>query len=51
MKKNNKANGFITFKKKERKLSAEELMLLTYGVGEKDSWESLGLQGDLTSPS
>ena len=28
----------------ERKLSAEELMLLNYGVGE-DSWESLGLQG------
>ena len=34
----------------ERKLSAEELMLLNYGVGE-DSWESLGLQGDPTSPS
>ena len=33
-----------------RKLSAEELMLLNFGVGE-DSWESLGLQGDLTSPS
>ena len=33
-----------------RKLSAEELMLLNYGVGE-DSWESLGLQGDPTSPS
>ena len=31
-----------------RKLSAEELMLLNCGVGE-DSWESLGLQGDLTS--
>ena len=28
-----------------RRLSAEELMLLNYGVGE-DSWESLGLQGD-----
>ena len=28
---------------------AEELMLLTCGVGE-DSWESLGLQGDPTSP-
>ena len=28
-----------------RKLSAEELMLLNNGVG-KDSWESLGLQGD-----
>ena len=28
-----------------RKLSAKELMFLTYGVGE-DSWESLGLQGD-----
>ena len=33
-----------------RKLSAEKLMLLNYGVGE-DSWESLGLQGDPTSPS
>ena len=35
---------------KESKLSAEELMLLNCGVGE-DSWESLGLQGDPTSPS
>ena len=32
-----------------RTLSAEELMLLNCGVGE-DSWESLGLQGDPTSP-
>ena len=32
------------------KLSAEELMLLNCGVG-GDSWESLGLQGDPTSPS
>ena len=32
------------------KLSAEELVLLNFGVGE-DSWESLGLQGDPTSPS
>ena len=32
-----------------RKLSAEELMLLNCGVGE-DSWESLGVQGDPTSP-
>ena len=32
------------------KLSVEELMLLNCGVGE-DSWESLGLQGDPTSPS
>ena len=32
-----------------RKLSTEELMLLSCGVGE-DSWESLGLQGDPTSP-
>ena len=30
--------------------STEELMLLNCGVGE-DSWESLGLQGDPTSPS
>ena len=33
-----------------RKVRAEELMLLNCGVGE-DSWESLGLQGDPTSPS
>ena len=33
-----------------RKLSAEELMLLNCGVGE-DSWESVGLQRDPTSPS
>ena len=33
-----------------RKLRAEGLMLLNCGVGE-DSWESLGLQGDPTSPS
>ena len=33
-----------------RKLSTEELMLLNCHVGE-DSWESLGLQGDPTSPS
>ena len=33
-----------------RKPSAEELMLLNCGVGE-DPWESLGLQGDPTSPS
>ena len=33
-----------------RKLSTEELMLLICGVGE-DSRESLGLQGDPTSPS
>ena len=33
-----------------RKLSAKELMLLNWGVGD-DSWESLGLQGDPTSPS
>ena len=34
----------------KRKLSIEELMLLNCGIGE-DSWESLGLQGDPTSPS
>ena len=33
-----------------RKLSSEEFILLTCGVGE-DSWESLGLQGDPASPS
>ena len=32
------------------KLSADESMLLNCGVG-KDSGESLGLQGDPTSPS
>ena len=32
-----------------RKLSSEELMLLNCGAGE-DSWESLGLQGNPTSP-
>ena len=32
-----------------RRLSAEELLLLKCGVGE-DSWESVGLQGDPTSP-
>ena len=32
-----------------RRPSAEELMVLNCGVGE-DSWESLGLQGDPTSP-
>ena len=32
-----------------RKLSTEEMMLLNCGVG-ADSWESLGLQGDQTSP-
>ena len=32
------------------KLSAEELVLLNYSVGE-DSSESFGLQGDPTSPS
>ena len=33
-----------------RKLSTEKFMLLNCDVGE-DSWESLGLQGDPTSPS
>ena len=33
----------------ERKLSAEEFMLLNCGVGE-DSCESLGLQADSTGP-
>ena len=32
-----------------RRLSVKELMFLNCGVGE-DSWESLGLQGDPTSP-
>ena len=34
----------------ERKLSTEKLMFFNCGVGE-DSWESLGLQRDQTSPS
>ena len=34
----------------QRKLNAEELMLLNCGVG-GDSWESFGLQGNLTGPS
>ena len=34
----------------QRRLSSKELMLLNCGVRE-DSWESLGLQGDPTSPS
>ena len=33
-----------------RKLSAKNVMLLNCGIGE-DSWKSLGLQGDPTSPS
>ena len=33
-----------------KKAESEELMLLNCGVGE-DSWESLGPQGDPTSPS
>ena len=33
-----------------KKVNAEELVLLNCGVAE-DSWESLGLQGDPTSPS
>ena len=34
----------------QRKLSAKELMLLNCGVGE-DSRESVGMQGDPTSPA
>ena len=34
----------------QRRLNAKELMLSNCGAGE-DSWESLGLQGDPTSPS
>ena len=34
----------------QRRLGVEELMLLNWGVGE-ESQESLGLQGDPTSPS
>ena len=38
----------LDYKKKDAR--PEELMLLNCGVGE-DPWESLGLQGDPTSPS
>ena len=38
------------FSSRKKKLSTKELMLLNCGVGE-DSWESLGRQGDPTSPS
>ena len=41
--------GCESWKRVWRKLSAEELRLLNCGVGE-DSWESLGLQGNPTSP-
>ena len=34
----------------KKKLSTKELMLLNCDIGE-DSWESLGLEGDPTSPS
>ena len=37
-------------KRSSRRISADELMLSNYVVGE-DSGESLGLQGDPTSPS
>ena len=44
--KNNSLHFMVIY----RKLSSKELMLLNCGVGE-DSWESLGQQGDPTSPS
>ena len=44
------SNSCVWMWELERKLSAEELMLLNCGVGE-DSWESLGLQGDPISQS
>ena len=37
-------------KRTQRRLGVEDLMLLNWGVGE-ESQESLGLQGDQTSPS
>ena len=43
-------NSHVWMWELDYKESAKELMLLNYGVGE-DSWESLGLQGDPTSPS
>ena len=42
--------SWIIKKAEHQRLSAKELMLLNCGVGE-DSSESLGLQGDPTSPS
>ena len=44
------SSGHVWMWELDYKESAEELMLLNCGVGE-DSWESLGLQGDPTSPS
>ena len=43
------ASSDLVFRMMWRRLSTEELMLLNCGVGE-DSWESLGLQGNPTSP-
>ena len=45
-----KKENFFKADASQRKLSMKELMLLNCGVGE-DSWESLGLQGDPSSPS
>ena len=42
-------SDIISVETERRRLSTEEWMLLNCGVGE-DSWESLGLQGDPTSP-
>ena len=46
---NSKWINNLNVKAKTIKLSTEEMMFLNCGVGE-DSWESLGLQGDPTSP-
>ena len=44
------SHGHLWMWELDYKESVEELILLNCGVGE-NSWESLGLQGDPTSPS
>ena len=44
------SSGHVWMWELDYKESAKESMFLNCGVGE-DSWESLGLQGDPTSPS
>ena len=44
------SSGHVWMWELDHKKSTKELMLWNCGVGE-DSWESLGLQGDPTSPS
>ena len=44
------SSSYVQIWELDHEEGAKELMLLNCGVGE-DSWESLGLQGDQTSPS